>query len=244
MKKRQHVRKAIIIITFLLFPILIFYFSPYLIIIGAMEGIVAASMIMFFLQFVISLFLGRSPCGYFCPVGGLQECLMLANNKKAKSGKRDFIKYCIWVPWVAAIAILFVRSGGINKVDFFFHTTNGVSLNEPFTYAIYYGVILIIVVLALTSGKRAFCHYICWMAPFMVIGTKVADFLKIPKLHLKSNKDSCINCKKCSEKCPMSLDVSNMVKNEKMKNMECILCGECIDACPKKAIVYSFKKNQ
>ena len=169
---------------------------------------------------------------------------MLVNNKKAKGGKWNFIKYCIWVPWVAAIAILFVRSGGIYKVDFFFHTTNGVSLNEPFTYAIYYGVILIIVVLALTSGKRAFCHYICWMAPFMVIGTKVADFLKIPKLHLKSNKDSCINCKKCSEKCPMSLDVNNMVKNEKMKNMECILCGECIDACPKKAIVYSFKKNQ
>ena len=77
----------------------------------------------------------------------------------------------------------------------------------------------------------------------MVIGTKVADFLKTPKLHLKSNKDNCINCKRCSEKCPMSLDVNHMVINDKMKNTECILCGECIDICPKKAIAYSFKKR-
>ena len=96
----------------------------------------------------------------------------------------------------------------------------------------------------MTAGKRAFCHYICWMAPLMVIGTKVADFLKIPKLQLKLIQDSCINCKKCSEKCPMSLDVNDMVKNEKMKNAECILCGECIDACPKKVIKYSLLSHQ
>jgi len=150
------------------------------------------------------------------------------------------IKYCLWVPWVTAIVLLFIRSGGVKKVDFFFHTINRVSLNEPFTYVIYYGVILIIVVLALAAGKRAFCHYVCWMAPFMVMGTKVADLLKFPKLRLKSTKDNCINCRKCTEKCPMSLDVNDMVANDKMTNSECILCGECIDICPKKAIRYSL----
>ena len=241
MKKRQKIRKAITIATFLLFPVIIFYFSPYLIILGAIDGIIAGSVIMFSLQFLLSLFLGRSLCGYFCPVGALQECLMPINDKKAKGGKRNLIKYFIWTPWIITIVTLFILAGGISKVDFFFHTTNGVSLYEPITYMIYYGVLLIVVVLALTMGKRAFCHSVCWMAPFMVIGTKVSDWLKLPMLRLKSNKNSCIGCDQCSKKCSMSLDVKEMVESANMKNSECILCGECIDTCPKKAITYSFR---
>ena len=243
MKSRQKVRKLLLVIMFLFLPVVMFYFSPYLIIRGAAEGIVTGSVIMFASQFVFSLFFGRFFCGYVCPTGGLQECLMLANCKKAKGGKRNLIKYFIWTPWIAVIAILFVRAGGFTRFDFTFHVANGVSLAEPFTYFIYYGVVLIIVVLSLTAGSRATCHYICWMAPFMVIGTKLADRLKIPRLHLESEKDSCIGCMKCSEKCPMSLDVKVMVETEKMKNPECILCGECIDICPKKTIKYAFKSG-
>jgi len=240
MSNRQRVRKAIVIFAFLLFPVIIFYFSPYIIVLGAAEGIVAASLIMFAAQFLLSLLFGRALCGYLCPVGGLQECLALVNGKKAKGGKRNLIKYCIWVPWIATIAALFIRAGGANKVDFFFHIENGVSLNEPFTYAIYYGVVLLVAVLALACGKRAFCHYVCWMAPFMVAGSKMGDLLKIPKFRLVSNKNSCVSCKRCSERCPMSLDMHEMAASGKMGNAECILCGECADACPKKAIAYKF----
>ena len=242
MTKRQKIRKTLVLITFLLFPVLIFYFSPYLIVIGALEGIVAGSMIIFTLLFVLSLFLGKSPCGYFCPVGGLQECLMLANNEKVKGGKLNYIKYFLWTPWLISIVILFFCAGGISKIDPFFHITNGVSLNAPFTYIIYYGMLLLVVILAFTLGKRAFCHYVCWIAPFMIIGTKIASWLKMPVLHIEADKTKCNGCKKCSEKCPMSLDVKDMVESEKMTNSECILCGECVDICHKKAIIYSFKK--
>jgi len=240
--KRQNTRKAIIIIAFLLFPVVIFYFSPYLIVLGAIEGVAAGSFIMFGLQFVLSLFFGRAPCGYACPVGGLQECLALAQNKKVKGGRRDSIKYCLWAPWIAAIAVLFARSGGIKEVDFFYHTVYGVSLYEPFTYMIYYAVILLVAALSLTMGKRAFCHYVCWMAPFMIIGAKLAGLLSIPRLRLKAERDACIGCNRCSQQCPMSLDVQGMVANEDTRNAECILCGGCIDICPKNAIKYSFRK--
>ena len=76
----------------------------------------------------------------------------------------------------------------------------------------------------------------------MVIGTKVAHFLKIPILHIKADKTKCISCGQCSKKCPMSLDVKSMVEKENLKNSECILCGECIDTCSEKAISYSLKK--
>ena len=243
MIKRQKIRHGVIIISFTLFPIVIFFFSPYIVILGAMIGVIAGSVIMFSIQFLLSLFLGRALCGYGCPVGGLEECLIYANDKKIASRKYDYIKYCLWIPWLIAILVLFIRAGGIKNMDFFFHTINGVSLNEPFTYSIYYGVVFLIVILSLILGKRAFCHCVCWMAPFMVIGTNIASWLKIPRLHLNSDKAKCINCKKCSEKCPMSLDVMYMVENEKMANSECILCGECIDSCPKKVISYTFKNK-
>lgn len=240
--KRQNIRKILLIVSFLFFPITIYYFSPYLIILGAADGIVTGSFIMFTALFLLSLFFGRAFCGFVCATGGLQECLTLASNKKTKGGKLNLIKYCIWVPWFGSIVFLFLRAGGFLKADFLFMTENGISVAEPFAYIIYYGVVLFIVILALTSGKRAFCHYVCWMSPFMVIGAKTADCFKIPRLRLEPDKTKCTGCGRCSEKCPMSLDVSTMVENESMQNSECILCGECIDICTKKAVRYTFKR--
>jgi polyferredoxin len=76
----------------------------------------------------------------------------------------------------------------------------------------------------------------------MVIGRRISIFLKIPRIRLKTERSNCIKCKRSSEKCPMSLDVMQMVEKEKMENSECILCGECIDNCTKKAIKYTFAK--
>ena len=58
--KRQRVRKGIIFFSFLLFPVVMNFMSPALIIMGAGEGIVVGSMILFTLQFLSALFLGRT----------------------------------------------------------------------------------------------------------------------------------------------------------------------------------------
>jgi len=85
--KRQKIRKALIIVSFLLFPVTIYYFSPVLIIQGAMEGIIVGSFILFALLFASSLFLGRAFCGWLCPAGGLQEICAISNDKLAKGGR-------------------------------------------------------------------------------------------------------------------------------------------------------------
>ncbi len=69
--KRQRIRKAIILISFLLFPITLYYFSPVLIIQGAYEGVITGSFIVFSLLFLVSLSLGRGFCSWVCPAGGL-----------------------------------------------------------------------------------------------------------------------------------------------------------------------------
>lgn len=239
--KRQSLRKGIQFISFLLFPITIYYFSPYLIIMGGLKGIVSGSFIMFIAMFLVSLFFGRSYCAWLCPGGGVMDCCAVVSGKNAKGGRLNLIKYFIWIPWVTTIIFIFIRAGGIKKFDFFFHTTNGISVLNPEAYIVYYFILAMFVILAFTAGKRAACHYICWMAPFMIIGTKIRNKLKYPSLHLECDASKCVNCRMCDKKCPMSLEVSDMVKKGDMNNPECIMCGECVDSCNKKAVHYKFK---
>lgn len=239
--RRQNIRQGIIIISFLLFPITLYYFSPYLIIQGALEGIAVGSFIVFITMFLMSLFFGRAFCGWICPAGGVQECLKAASNKKAKGGKLNIIKYFIWVPWIISIITIFITVGGIEKFDFLYQTHYGISVITIQAFVIYYFVLALITATALLTGKRGFCHYICWMAPFMIIGTKIKEKAKYPSLHLEAEANKCINCKKCSIKCPMSLEVNEMALKGSMKNSECILCGECVDVCSKGVIKYKIK---
>ena len=65
---------------------------------GALEGLVVGSFIVFASMFFTSLVLGRAFCGWVCPAGGMQEACFRINNKRFKVGKRDWVKYGIWVP--------------------------------------------------------------------------------------------------------------------------------------------------
>ena len=239
--KRQNLRKLILISSMLLFPITIYYLSPYLIIHGAMKGIITGSFIVFIAMLFSSVFVGRLFCGYLCPVAGIQECAMVINAKNPKQGWRNNIKYIIWVVWIIGIMISFIVSRQEITVDFLYATDHGISISNIYSYIIYYGIVLLVFIPSVLFGKRIFCHYFCWMAPFMVIGTKFGDLFHIKRLRLDANKDACINCHVCNTSCPMSLNVAEKVQIETMDDKECILCGACVDSCPKKAIVYKVK---
>lgn len=238
---RQRIRKTTLIVSLLLFPITIWYFSPYLIVQAASEHVMNGSFIVFVAMFVLSMFLGRVWCGYLCPTGGLQECLFACNNKPAKHGWRNKIKYVIWVIWMIAIIVMFIFGKNDVTINPFYMTDHGISVSSIYNYVIYYGVILIFVLPALIHGRRASCHYICWMAPFMVIGSTLGRWLHFPQLHIEADSNKCISCGKCNKSCPMGLDVKRMVsEGNNPKCTECIQCGSCIDACPHKVLRYKM----
>jgi len=239
--KRQKIRKTLIFISFLLFPVTIWYFSPYLIIQAASEHIMNGSFIVFVTMFVASMFLGRVWCGYLCPAGGLQECCGSIKDTPAKQGGRDKIKFVIWIIWIAGIITTFILGKGDVKVDFLYMTDHGISITQIYNYVIYYGVLFILVLPALIHGKRGACHYICWMAPFMIIGSSIGRALHLPQLHIEADRDKCISCKQCNRACVMGLDVEAMVKaGTNHKCTECINCGACVDNCPKKVLKYKW----
>ena len=237
----QKIRKTTLLISLLLFPITIWYFSPYIIINAAMEHVINGSFIVFASMLVFSMFFGRVWCGYLCPAGGLQECALRINDNPAKQGKRDKIKYVIWVIWICAVIATFVMGKNDDKINPFYMTDHGISIASIYNYVIYYGVILLLLMPALIHGRRAACHYICWMAPFMVIGSSIGRLLHVPQLHVEADKDKCISCGKCTRACPMGLDVKELIKNNSnAKCTECIQCGACIDECPGAVLKYKF----
>lgn len=186
------------------------------------------------------LFFGRAWCGWICPGGATQELCSKVNHKNFNGRKRNLIKYFIWAPWIAIIVIMFIQAGGVKAVDPLYQTWNGISISD-LASAIMFAVIGgAIAIFALVAGRRAACHTICWMAPFMIIATKIKNAAGYPSLHLEADKTKCVQCRQCSSRCPMSLNVTEMVQNGNMTNTECILCGSCVDTCPKKAIKYSF----
>lgn len=240
--KRQKLRKLLLIISLLLFPVTLYYFSPALIINGALNGIINGSFIVFTLMFLLAVPFGRVFCGYFCPAGGLQECAFAVNDKYPKQGWKNWIKYIIWAVWIGVVIVCYILGDEITAVDFFFETTGGISVANVQSYIIYYGIILLIFVPAVLFGKRVFCHYFCWMAPFMVLGTKLRRVLHLPGLHIKvKNQNACIACGKCNRECPMGIKVSEVVAEGQIKSMECIQCGACVDGCPKKVLAYGWK---
>jgi len=243
MKKRQKIRNGIIIFSFLLLPITQFYFSPYLIVWGASRGIITASFFTFALLMLGSLFIGRAFCGWIMPCAGMQEIFFSINNNSPKTGKLDLLKFAIWIPWISSIIILVILVGGYKKIDYFFHLEYGISVNNVYMYIPFYSVLIIFFLNSVIFGKRANCHYICWMSPFMIIGRFISNKFNFNALRLKADVTKCKECKLCNKTCPMSLDVLTMVKNCNMENTECILCGNCVDICSKNAINFYFGKK-
>jgi ferredoxin-type protein NapH len=85
--QRQSWRKALIFISFLLFPLTIYYFSPMLIIMGATEGIVATSLLVFTAMLIFSLVFGRlfcAACIDVCPQSVLRFSFSRASLQHKK----------------------------------------------------------------------------------------------------------------------------------------------------------------
>jgi len=240
--KRQKIRKGLLIISLLLFPITIWYFSPYMIIQGALEHVISGSAVVFIILAIVSMFFGRVFCGYICPMGGLQECAMLVNDKTRKRDWRYSIKYIIWIVWIAGVLVSYFFGKGNYQINVFYMTDHGISVSNIYSYITYYAILILFLIPSICFGKRFACLYFCWIAPFMVIGEKIGRTLHLPQLHIRVNDNQCISCNKCSKSCPMSINVMEKVEFGEINDAECIQCGTCVDVCPKHVLSYDMTK--
>ena len=171
---RQTIRKAILVVSFLLIPVTLFYISPIVILMGAAKGIATGSMLLFAALAVLSLGVSRAWCGWLCPMGAWQE-ICSPVMKRRVDGRRDRVKYGVTVLWLVLIAYLFIGAGGILAIDPLYGTVNGLSITSFETLMIAGFIFLGIFAVAFIMGRRGFCRVVCPIAALMIVGRKIRN---------------------------------------------------------------------
>ena len=241
---RQRMRLILIIFSFILYPVTFAYISCPIIIEAAGFGIVSGGLAVFALIFLSSIILGRLWCGWLCPSGGLQEISRLPGDRPLRTRKLDWLKYLVFIGIFGSLVFAIWSASGLKAIDLFYRTENGISVLAAGGIAALLGPVIMVVIFALIFKRRGFCHTFCPIAVMIIIGRKIRNLFHWPALHIAADANRCIDCKKCSKECSMSLDVNTMVREGKMENTECILCGNCVDTCPKGVIRYSWSGKE
>ena len=200
-----------------------------------LQRIFTSSFILLGIFFVATLFLGRVFCGYFCPLGALQEWLRIIGRKIGI--KKDFElpekidRYLRYVKYLILVIIVYYS----------FYLGDLVFRNyDPYNALMHLGIefeekiigygILIVVLVGSLFFKNFWCRYFCPLGAFFGAVKKLSFF------GIKRDSKTCISCGICDRSCPANLKIASA---EEVKSVDCISCGKCVSSCPENSL--SFK---
>ena len=191
---------------------------------------------------LFGLLLGRTICGFLCPVGFAQELLYKIKTPKLKKSKAtrllSYLKYVVLVVLVVLVPILFAIPGFCEYICPAGTFEGGVGLlsnvkNEALLailgplFSWKFSLLVLLSVLSIFIF-RVFCRFLC------PLGALYGFFSKLALLGIKLDKTKCTDCGLCINACKMDV--------KQVGDHECIHCGECISVCPTKAISWKGGK--
>lgn len=176
----------------------------------------------------LTLFFGRVFCGFFCPLGTLQEWLR-------KLGKKFGIKNEIELPKRVDYWARYIKYGVLVVIVYFSWKMGDLVFRnyDPYNALMHLGnefeekpigySILILVLLSSLWVKNWWCRYFCPLGAFLAIVRKISPF-KITR-----NNDTCIKCSACDRSCVAGLDIESQAE---IKSADCVSCLKCVSTCP------------
>ena len=186
--------------------------------------------------------LGRTICGWLCPLGLIQELLHKIPTFKIKKSRvtrlLTYLKYVFLAYFAVAIPLWYGLKHDMPMPGFCKYicpagTLEGAVglLSNPANSGLFSMlgifftrkfVILIIISLACIFCYRSFCRFIC------PLGAVYGLFNRFCLVGVKVDGDKCNGCGNCVRHCGM--DVRHVGDHE------CIHCAGCMDVCVRKAI--------
>jgi len=174
------------------------------------------------------LVFGRGFCAYACWTAAILDFLPWRRSPGRRPGLGS-LRYVHLAASLGLVLVLFLAFGyrqPPGHPDSVLWFLSGISL--------YYA--LGITLAFLLKDNRAFCKYLCPIAPLM----KVAAPFSL--LKVKIDRDKCTTCGHCEKVCPMDVGIlAAPAPGQRVGSSECIQCGTCVAACPTKALKSTFR---
>lgn len=187
------------------------------------------------------LTLGRTICGWLCPLGLIQELLHKLPTPKIPKGSvthaLSYLKYILLALFVIGLPLIYsaqrfpvpgfckyicpagTLEGAMGLLANPVNAEKFSMLNILFTrkFLLMVGILTLCV-----FCYRAFCRFLC------PLGAIYGLFARLSVLGVRVEANRCTDCGRCVATCRMDV--------RRVGDHECIHCGECIDVCPTKAI--------
>ena len=191
---------------------------------------------------LFGVILGRTICGWICPLGLIQELLHRIPTHKIRKSRitrvLSWLKYVFLAVFVIAVPIWYGVGKGLilpafckyicpagtfeGAVGLLQNPANATSFYQLGALFTNKWVIMTVIGLACVFCYRSFCRFIC------PLGAIYGLFNRFSLTGVRVNPDRCNGCGLCVTKCGM--DVKHVGDHE------CISCGKCIPACAQGAI--------
>ena len=191
---------------------------------------------------LFGVILGRTICGWLCPLGLIQELLHRIPTPKLPKSRitrvLSWLKYVILAVFVIAIPLWYglryqmplpgfckyicpagTSEGAMghlaNPANTSYYSMLGIMFTRKF-------VIMLVIGLACVFCYRSFCRFIC------PLGAIYGLFNRFNVIGVKVDNSLCSHCGACVRHCGMDVRC--------VGDHECINCGKCMDACNQDAI--------
>ena len=214
---------------------------------GALQNALSASKVRtpVYVLGILALFgllLGRTVCGFLCPVGLGQELLYKIKTPKLKKSKvtrvLSYFKYVVLVVLVVIVPLAFTIPGFCEYICPAGTFEGGLGLlsnpnNEGLLATLgplfsWKFTLLVAIVVGSVFVFRLFCRFLC------PLGAIYGFFSRIALLGVKLDQNKCTDCGLCIGVCKMD--------TKRVGDHECIHCGECISVCPTQSISWKGEK--
>ncbi len=189
-----------------------------------------SSFTLMWLVLLLSLFFGPVFCGWVCPIGTVQEFIGKIGKKIFPKKYNRFVPYKIdiWLRYLRYIVLILIVVLTAKELRLVFQnycpyfSLFNIWSNEVALSAL---ILLGFIFIGSLFIERPWCKYLC------PLGALLGIFNLFRIVKLKRNNNTCIQCKKCDNICPMNIKVSN---KEVIRDHQCISCLLCTDeiTCP------------
>ena len=192
--------------------------------------------------------LGRTICGWLCPLGLIQELLHRIPTPKIRKSRvtraLSLVKYVILAVFVIIVPLWIGLAEGLPLPAFCKYicpagTLEGAAghLANPANVSMYSmlgilftrkWVIMLVTALACVFCYRSFCRFLC------PLGAVYSLFNRFNIIGVRVDAQRCNGCGACVRHCPMD--------TRRVGDRECIHCGKCMDVCAGGAITLKAGK--